>query len=214
MKLNSNMFMFIYYGGQLETALASDRRRNKWKDYSTEDSEEDPSETAPVRARSSKALRLTIKTNTKNRNRSGTASSTQTGTSVHTDEGTVSTVTHRRALLLSHSDQGNKTPTRRSFSAGSQDEGNTSEPLVTQSSRVESSLKTAKLPSPGNARPWAATTDDSDTDFQSAYSTSPRGSYGSFEAGQGQDEDDAGKQSISKIARERVSSTATAIPSS
>lgn len=201
---------------KLETALASDRRRNRWKDYATGDSEEDPSEAAPIRTRSSKSPRLAVKTHTKNRKRSGTASSTQTGTSVYTDEGTASTVTHTRSRLVSQSEQENKTPTRGSFSAGSHDEGNPSEPLPTQNSpTTESSLKPAGLPSTGQVKPLATTTDDSDTDFQSAYSTSPRRSYGSFEAGQEPDEDfdDFGKQSVSKITRERVSSNATAIHS-
>jgi nicotinamide N-methyltransferase len=58
------------------------------------------------------------------------------------------------------------------------------------------------------------TADDSDTDFQSAYSTSPRGSYGSFEGGQEPDDlVDSSKQTVSKSTRERVSSTATAIDS-
>jgi hypothetical protein len=169
---------------------------------------------APVRTRSSKGPRP-IKTHTKTRNRSGTASSTQTGTSILTDEGTVSTVTNPRALVGSHSEQGNKTPTRGSFSAGSQDE----EPLVTRSSPIDSSFKTTRSPSSGRMAATPRTTgtaDDSDTDFQSAYSTSPRGSYGSFEGGQEPDEDgfgDSGKQSVSKSTRERVSSTATAIDS-
>jgi len=203
---------------KLETALASDRRRNRWKDYSTGESEEDRSEAALIRTRSSKGSRLAIKTRTKNRKRSGTASSTQTGTSVHTDEGTVSTVTHTRARLVSHSEQGNKTPTRGSFSAGSHDEETPSEP-ATQSNTVEPSLETARSPSGRTKKALAAppatagTTDDSDTDFQSAYSTSPRRSHGSFEAGQEPDEDfgEFGKQSVSRITRERVSSTATAI---
>jgi EEF1A N-terminal glycine/lysine methyltransferase len=207
--IKSYLFTLQHYHEQLENALASDRRRNRWKDYSTGDSEEDPSEAAPVRTRSSKGQRLAIKTHTKNRKRSGTASSTQTGTSVHTDEGTVSTVTHARARLVS---QGNKTPTRGSFSA---DEEN---PSATQGSPPESSLKTARSPPLGKTKALATvagTTDDSDTDFQSAYSTSPRRSHGSFEAGQEPDEDlsDFGKQSASKVARERVSSTATAIHS-
>ena len=72
-------------------------------------------------------------------------------------------------------------------------------------------------------------TDDSDTDFQSAYSASPRGSYGSFESNQGHEyadddgqtvaiesdpTDDFGKHSVpsfSKSRRERVSSASTAI---
>ena len=76
----------------------------------------------------------------------------------------------------------------------------------------------------------SVTTDDSDTDFQSAYSTSPRASYGSFEAERYIAGDDDGStvsekndqdslhagslhtgQDFSKTRRERVESTATAI---
>jgi nicotinamide N-methyltransferase len=68
-------------------------------------------------------------------------------------------------------------------------------------------------------------TEDSDTDFQSAYSASPRESYGSFESGKTklENDDDAALLSqfvpenheerfsaIPKTRRERVSSTATA----
>lgn len=73
-------------------------------------------------------------------------------------------------------------------------------------------------------------TDDSDTDFQSAYSASPRDSYGSFDSNEGfigaQDEttivllDDTADENIEdrlsappKTRRERVSSTSTAIVS-
>ena len=141
---------------------------------------------------------------------------------MHTDEGTVSTVTHTRARLVSHSEQGNKTPTRGSFSAGSHDEATPSEPPATQSNPVDPSLKTVRSTSLGRTKKalvtppaTAGTTDDSDTDFQSAYSTSPRRSHGSFEADQEQDEEfgEFGKQSASKIKRERVSSAATAIHS-
>jgi hypothetical protein len=71
-------------------------------------------------------------------------------------------------------------------------------------------------------------TDDSDTDFQSAYSASPRGSYGSFDSSEGftgaQNEtaivllDNTTNENIEdrlsappKTRRERVSSTSTAI---
>ena len=69
-------------------------------------------------------------------------------------------------------------------------------------------------------------TDDSDTDFQSAYSTSPRGSYGSFDSSEGliggkndstivlentTDENIEDRLSAPpKTRRERVSSTSTA----
>jgi EEF1A N-terminal glycine/lysine methyltransferase len=90
---------------------------------------------------------------------------------------------------------------------------------VTQSNPVEPSLKTVTSSSSARTKKalaappvTAGTTDDSDTDFQSAYSTSPRRSYGSFEADQEPDEHlgGFGKQPVSKVTRERVSSTATA----
>jgi len=71
----------------------------------------------------------------------------------------------------------------------------------------------------------SSTTDDSDTEFQSAYSTSPRGSYGSFESSKlatyndsddsGSATDRTGEKHITEFTklptRERISSTATAI---
>ena len=68
-------------------------------------------------------------------------------------------------------------------------------------------------------------TSDSDTDFQSAYSASPRESYASFENGKQADSDDDAAlilksvpenhedrfSAVPKTRRERVSSTATAI---
>lgn len=68
-------------------------------------------------------------------------------------------------------------------------------------------------------------TSDSDTDFQSAYSASPRESYASFENGKKTDSDDDADlvlksvpenhedrfSAVPKTRRERVSSTATAI---
>jgi len=75
----------------------------------------------------------------------------------------------------------------------------------------------------------SATTDDEETDFQSAYSASPRDSYGSFdgrdpvdaEEGEGRvspvavEKNDVGRRSaahnLPKLRRQRVSSTATAI---
>lgn len=122
----------------------------------------------------------------KGRTRSGTASSTQTGNSVHTDEGTV---VYSRPLLAAPAlpEQGNDTPTRHSFS--DRDDQSTPEPpaLETQSSSSSpwSSRAPSSVPLPATA---TTATEDSDTDFQSAYSTSPRGSYGSLENDQDENE--------------------------
>lgn len=118
----------------------------------------------------------------KSRTRSGTASSTQTGTSAHTDEGTV---VYSSPLLAvpTPTGQGNDTPTRHSFS----DRGSQSTPEPPTALEARSSPSSAWSPlvplSVPSSLPAAATiaTEDSDTDFQSAYSASPRGSYGSLE---------------------------------
>jgi len=193
---------------KLETALASDRRVKKWRDYSANGGSEEEAVSVRSQSRSSKGPR---KTRTKNRNRSGTASSTQTGTSVHTDEGTASTISHPRSLLVVPGDQGNKTPTRRTFNPDGQDEETTAMPVAMRTIPAELSAKSSKSRSAPTGTSPVSATDDSDTDFQSAYSTSPRESYGSFENGEGDDEPVGLAPSAP---RERVSSTATAIQSS
>ena len=110
-----------------------------------------------------------------------------------------------------------KTPTRNSYLDASQDE--------------QASLPVIKTDVRGN--PPSVTgptsvglTDDSDTDFQSAYSASPRESYGSFDGEQGnldivndtlvlqirsQEDVEDRLSAPPKTRRERVSSTSTAI---
>ncbi|KAF5370227.1 hypothetical protein D9615_010081 [Tricholomella constricta] len=213
---------------QLETAFAAERRASKRGPPLSHESEDDPSDVPPTRPRLPKSART--KTLGKIRTRSGTASSTQTGMSANTDEGTI---VSPRSLLVVPSEQGNETPTRRSFSDSGRDEQSTPEPqqdiTITQSpSSFRSPPVSATVPALTPASTTSAT-DDSDTDFQSAYSTSPRESYGSFENGQGQDEDDTrhitledslaelnqkSATSFPRSYRERVSSTATATNSS
>jgi nicotinamide N-methyltransferase len=89
---------------------------------------------------------------------------------------------------------------------------------VPSDSSLDQTRPSSALSAPTPVTP-AGTTDDSDTDFQSAYSTSPRASYM-------EDKDDEvfttendlednfdtdSAPSFSKTRRERVSSTATAI---
>ncbi|GLB36150.1 putative protein with domain found in a variety of signalling proteins, always encircled by uDENN and dDENN [Lyophyllum shimeji] len=208
---------------KLENALAADRRPSK-RHASPIVSEEEPSEVPSVRSRPPKGARP--KPLGKSRTRSGTASSTQTGVSVHTDEGTV---VYPRSMLIIPSEQGNETPTRHSFSAPARDEQSTPEPPASQEVMISQATTTsppdfASVPALTPALTTA--TDDSDTDFQSAYSTSPRQSHGSFE--NSPDDDDCHKPhtlkdnasdkftqkptpSFARTYRERVSSTATAM---
>ncbi|KAG5639246.1 hypothetical protein H0H81_005320 [Sphagnurus paluster] len=205
---------------KLETALqVADRRVNR-RGYSPHlETDEDRSIShAPLRSKSARPKALT-----KIRTRSGTASSTSTN--AHTDEGTT---TSPRALLAIPADQETETPTRLSFSDSGREGESTPEPqdiTITQlPSLIQSSLDSATLPV---LTPTSTITDDSDTDFQSAYSTSPRPSYGSFD-GHEDDEDEDDKlvtlgdgpstvqnpKTIARSYRERVSSTATATNSS
>lgn len=117
-----------------------------------------------------------------------------------------------------------KTPTRSSFLDVTNDEQSTPENSPPHPAKSESELAsermTVSVPSIS-----VGPTEDSDTDFQSAYSAGSRGSYGSFESGKTklENNDDAVLLSqsvpenheerfsaIPKTRRERVSSTATA----
>ncbi|KAG6851061.1 hypothetical protein H0H93_002953 [Arthromyces matolae] len=210
---------------KLENALAVENRSKK--QHSTPMPESGDEYSDPARRRVLKHSRS--KVYTRSRTRSGTASSTQTGNSVHTDEGTV---VYNRSLLAAPSEQGNDTPTRRSFSS---DDHSTPEPVVDVGGRASQppSAKSLELPfvsvSAPPVTPTSATiaTDDSDTDFQSAYSTSPRGSYGSLENDLDDDENgdkiitledtltgELRRQSsaLSLNRRQRVLSSATAVP--
>ena len=113
-----------------------------------------------------------------------------------------------------------KTPTRNSFFDVSQDEQRESEPVPS----LPISKTDAQENLPSVARPaLVGLTDDSDTDFQSAYSASPRDSYGSFDGEQGnfdivndtlalsQENVEDRLSAAPKTRRERVSSTSTAI---
>lgn len=168
----------------------------------------------------------------KKRDRSDTASSTRTGTTTRRSVDTISSVTPRRApspqaeqkipgnldsQLESSADEGTVSPAQplRKIASGA--------------SLSALSPSTATTPSIPTVTPAIGSiTDDSDTDFQSAYSTSPRDSYVSFDGRRTphyHDSDDSaesiglgrdyGKHVASQLTkspvRERVSSTATAI---
>lgn len=110
-----------------------------------------------------------------------------------------------------------KTPTRNSFLI-IQDER---EPEPVPSPFISKTETQENLPSV--AKPATGLADDSDTDFQSAYSASPRDSYGSFDSEQGnydivkdtlalsQENVEDRLSAAPKTRRERVESTSTAI---
>ncbi|KAG6813790.1 hypothetical protein H0H92_007202 [Tricholoma furcatifolium] len=179
---------------KLENALGTERHSNNRGAASRQASGDESSDIPPIHQRTPKGTRQ--KPGRKSRNRSGTASSTQTGTSTHTDEGTV---VYPGSLPVAASERGNDTPTQHSFS--DRDNQSTPEPLAEHRGEpIHRGLapihpRVSSTPVPSLA-PTSATsaTDDSDTDFQSAYSTSPRGSYGSFE--NDQDENEGGDKII------------------
>jgi len=219
--------------------LASERVQ-EWKSRSaaghssTEDERSNDSDVIHVRARPLKGTKLVNNPpgKAKKRDRSDTTSSTRTGTITRRSVDTISSATPRRVpspqaeqKLSGHVD---------SQIESSADEGTVSGP--TQSLRKIASGASLSALSPSIATtPSTPTivpavgpiTDDSDTDFQSAYSTSPRDSYVSFDGRQTphyHDSDDStdstgqghyGQRVTYQLTRspvrERVSSTATAI---
>jgi EEF1A N-terminal glycine/lysine methyltransferase len=166
----------------------------------------------------------------KKRDRSDTASSTRTGTITRRSVDTISSSTPRR-VPSPQAEQKNPGPVDSQVES-SADEGTVSGPaqslrkIASGASLSALSPSAATTPSiPAVTPPIGSITDDSDTDFQSAYSTSPRDSYVSFDGRQTphyHDSDDStdstgdyGKHVASPLTkspiRERVSSTATAI---
>ncbi|KAF5375028.1 hypothetical protein D9758_000285 [Tetrapyrgos nigripes] len=169
---------------KLETALATDQRTARWRgNVSNHDSESELSEFGYSRG-PSKGSRSTPTS----RNRSGTVSSTHTnGTATPVADSTedgrlMSSVSRKR------NNEGTRTPTHPSK--------NSREERV-EAGRVRKVPSSASLsattPSPSTPALTAVTngtTDDSDTDFQSAHSASPGGSYRSSKPRQSDDDED------------------------
>ncbi|KAF9478515.1 hypothetical protein BDN70DRAFT_879853 [Pholiota conissans] len=206
---------------KLESALASDRRINKRRPRSNKESgEESEVSTYSWRSRS-KARRSEEQSTIPVRTRSGTASSTQTNSPVIKLDDRKQPV--QKDTMKSSPVDHEQTPTRSSFLDVSGDEqiipGQAFSSIETTNSSDHSAVPPAKSS--------FGLTDDSDTDFQSAYSTSPRVSYGSFEGqhdyttngnttklADGKHESIEDRLSVHpKTRRERVSSTSTATPS-
>lgn len=208
-----------------------DRRTAKWRgnvsnqdsDVDVEDSES-PTLSRPPRHRSNKSG------DKKNRKRSDTVSSTQTSSTptrtmspLVDSENTPPASAGRRPLLVKTSMQG---PTHRATSSRDLTDSDTIRKIASSAS-----LSAARPPSPVQFTPSTpalspgvhGTTDESDTDFQSAYSVSPQGSNASLEYNQTMSDeehlenrlpDEFGKHPasvlINEYRRDRVSSTSTA----
>lgn len=214
---------------QLESAMASERRAPKYRARSAYGSgEEEISEVDSTQSRHSRSRRGYSKHGSKPpsrpRTRSGTTSSTQTSTPTVKSNAneTPSSLQVSKSLNTISIQQDAQTPTHSSFLDVSGDDTSTPElvasPVTTETPSEEVATPTNKPTVP------VGLTDDSDTDFQSAYSTSPRQSYGSFEekhslggvitdnavVADGNIEDRL--SAPPRMRRERVSSTSTAMP--
>lgn len=213
-------FYFAFnYISQLETALSTDRR-TKWKTRSSQEiGEEELSEVGSNGSKPSRSRRHHSKPRSNARTRSGTASSTQTNTATVHAEDIVRTASPHKSHSSVPVEPDTKTPTRSSFVV-SQDEQREIEPVP--SPPISKTDRQRNLPSV--ARPTTGVTDDSDNDFQSAYSASPRDSYGEFDSEQGnfdianndtlalsQENVEDRLSAAPKTRRERVESTSTAI---
>ena len=218
--MHIKLCVFFNNISQLETALSTDRRGTKWKTRSSQESgEEELSEVSSNRSKPSRSRRHHSKPRSNARTRSGTASSTQTNTATVHGEDIVRTASPQKNHSTLPLEPDTKTPTRTSFVVN-QDQQRESEPVP--------SLPISKIDAQKNlptvARPNTGVTDDSDNDFQSAYSASPRDSYGDFDSEQGnldivnndtlvlsQENVEDRLSAAPKTRRERVESTSTAI---
>jgi hypothetical protein len=168
---------------QLESALSQERRSGRRRKNGIGESEGEDSEATSVRQVSKKHQKPS-KINTKgSRTRSGTTSSTRTGISTATDEGTATSVP-RTMTPSAVSETENKTPTRGTFPESippplpcDHEEAENIPSLDTHAQQPLTSEHDTPT-TPGLTPGASATTDESDTDFQSAYSASPRDSYG------------------------------------
>ncbi|TFK41160.1 AEX-3 domain-containing protein [Crucibulum laeve] len=210
---------------KLETALATDRRGPKWRPHSSaqESGEDSLSEATTTRPRISKGSRPRSKQGLKTRARSGTASSAQTQMTTiqtHPESIDTSSLSYSKSVEPATAEASSETPTRNQFPA---EDESTSHPVALRqpsiSDRPVSPTQSAP-PTPALTTGAAPTTDDSDTDFQSAYSASPRGSYldhGDQAADAmvlGELHENLRKHPLtSKSGRNRISSTGTAIAS-
>ncbi|KAH7930967.1 hypothetical protein BV22DRAFT_1108857 [Leucogyrophana mollusca] len=219
---------------KLETALASERVQ-EWKNRSaghtsSEDNGAESSDAAvPVRARPPKGTKLVNNppAKAKRRERSDTTSTTQTGTTTRRSCDTVSAAATPRRASTPLKDEKPAVPGQ----LGDAPARETHELRKIGSGASLSAISPATDATTPITPALTPATDDSDTEFQSAYSNSRRGSYGSFDddkKGLYNDSDDSSgltdqdrgfeKRLVPDLIkvpnRERVSSSATAVPTS
>ncbi|KAJ7103536.1 DENN domain-containing protein [Mycena belliarum] len=170
---------------KLENALAADRRASKKKP--TQDSDDDVASsetTAAARTRPVKPPRSANRpVASKGRNRSGTASSSQTSTQ--------ESPSYPRTVLIKPAESDAHAPSARSSEDATRDDQSTPEPPPAVKAAPVPALPTVSAPAPmpqltlasprpasrsrvrspvGRVRSPVGTTDESDSDFQSAYS--------------------------------------------
>ncbi|KAI6047633.1 DENN domain-containing protein [Pisolithus marmoratus] len=231
---------------KLENALASERIQD-WKNkslgrhasgsgYGTDDRGDESSDAAvPVRAYPPRGTKLVNHppVRGKRRERSDTSSTSHTGSATTVTRGSVDIAsTPRRSPSLNRENPPGHIEPEATGSVATEDTmtPTTETPSMRKVtsgaslSALSPEAPTTTPTTPALTPALSSTTDDSDTDFQSAYSTSPRDSYGSFDSNQavhnesddsGNATDRTGERHVTEFTklpmRERLSSTATAI---
>lgn len=213
---------------QLEGALSTDRRAPKYKTYaSSKESGEEEVAPAPAHARPPRSKRGPSRTSTKKRTRSGTTSSTQTSTPLAQNEDTVQGSIQFPLSSSVSVDLGSKTPTRETFDPSEIPQPKEQQPKdqpfppssfpqipsePEQSNAkpdVVNTVRTNGVGARGHRSKISIATDESDNDFQSAYSASPRNSYGAFDGQEEANSDDQNELVSSGLHRDRLTSAAT-----
>ncbi|KAL0071973.1 hypothetical protein AAF712_000896 [Marasmius tenuissimus] len=205
---------------KLENALSAERRTAKWRDK-VADPDSDAESSEDVRSTRSRPPK-----SRKSRHRSNTASSTQT---TRSNADTSSIRTHTRTSSAAK-DTGTETPKRRSesrnddvrdFSEPTRSPG----PFITEPVRRSASIRTLGSSSqqPRSLQPQRqhktsskGTTDESDNDFQSAYSDSPKATFREFgeqeEQGEDSDEDNTHQEIVNSLPDEFGPTAPSAFP--
>ncbi|KAF9056156.1 AEX-3 domain-containing protein [Panaeolus papilionaceus] len=208
---------------KLENALTADRRIPKWRAQTghAESGEDSHSEVGSTRSRPSRRKVSSKSASSKPRTRSGTTSSTQTSTplTVQADEKDVATSkpSQLKMATVVPMEKTTEPSTHQSFLDVAQDEAST--PEATASPQLRQNFAISETTPNEVTIVKNGLAEDSDTDFQSAYSASPRASYASLESQAKSDETSLTEPSenvedrlpaLPKMRRERVSSSSTA----
>jgi hypothetical protein len=173
---------------QLETALAAERlarMRNKHGNSTSVESDGSLSESTHGRSRSSRSARRAIRAAT-NRNRSGTASTLagDSSASADVDSVAISPEAPPRSLMATiPSEQDNDVPLPEDAKTNEPKTPTTNGQVIRRISSgaslsaMNATSSPESAPTPTLTPTISSITEDSDTDFQSACSTSPRDSY-------------------------------------